>query len=70
VSALDELLSMFALPKCIRNVKTSDILRIMKHDKKFLSGKNRFVLMAQIGKVKVLEDISLAVIKKAIKAYQ
>ena len=70
VSALDELLSTFALPERIRNVKTSDILRIMKHDKKFLSGKNRFVLMAQIGKVKVLEDISLAVIKKAIKAYQ
>ena len=48
-----------------------EVLRfIMKHDKKFLSGRNRFVLMSKIGKVKVLENISLAVIKKAIKAYQ
>ncbi len=70
VSALDELLSTLALPERIKNVKISDILRIMKHDKKFLSGCNRFVLMVRIGKVKVLENISPAVIKKAIKAYQ
>ena len=70
VSALDEVLTRIALPQRIRNVKASDILRIMKHDKKFLSGCNRFVLMTQIGKVKVLEDIPLTVIKKAIKAYQ
>jgi len=70
VSALNETLSMLALPERIRNVKVSDILRIMKHDKKFLSGVNRFVLMARIGKVKVLENISLGRIKKAIKVYQ
>lgn len=70
VSALNELLSKASLPQHIKNVKTSDILRIMKHDKKFLTGKNRFVLMTQIGKVKVLEGIPIDVIKKAIAAYQ
>ncbi|MCK5012341.1 MAG: 3-dehydroquinate synthase [Candidatus Omnitrophica bacterium] len=70
VAVLDDMLSSLALPQRISNVKVSDILRIMKHDKKFLSGCNRFVLMSGIGKVKVLENISLAVIEKAIKAYQ
>lgn len=70
VVALNEALTRAALPDRIKNVKLSDILRIMKHDKKFLFGKNRFVLMAQIGKVKVLENIPIAVIKKAIAAHQ
>jgi 3-dehydroquinate synthase len=70
LAALNELLSRIALPGRIEGVKTTDILRIMKHDKKFRSGRNRFVLMTRIGKVKVLENIPLAVIKKAIRTYQ
>lgn len=69
VSTLNEMLSRIALPECIRNVKTSDILRVMKHDKKFISGTNRFVLMTRIGKVKVSENIPPSVIMKAVKAY-
>lgn len=70
VTALNEILLSIGLPDRIKGVKTADILRIMKHDKKFLSGKNRFVLMSRIGKVKILEDISPTVIKRAIKACQ
>lgn len=70
VTALNELLSCIGLPERIQKVKTGDILRFMKHDKKFLSGKNRFVLMVRIGKVKVLENIPPAVITQAIKACQ
>ena len=32
-------------------------MRIMKHDKKFITGKNRFVLVQQMGKVKVVEGV-------------
>ncbi|MBN1869875.1 MAG: 3-dehydroquinate synthase [Candidatus Omnitrophica bacterium] len=70
VSTLDEALTRMALPQRIKGVKVSDILRIMNHDKKFFAGKNRFVLMTQIGKVKVYENIPLNVIQSAIKAYQ
>lgn len=70
VSALNDILSQIRLPERIQKVKTSDILRLMKHDKKFLSGKNRFVLMTRIGKVKILENIPLTTITKAIKAYR
>ena len=70
VAVLDDLLSRIGLPERIQGIKTSDILRVMKHDKKFLTGKNRFVLMTKIGKVRVVEGLSLTVIQKAIKAYQ
>lgn len=68
VSALNDVLSRIALPERIQKVKTADILGFMRHDKKFLSGKNRFVLMTRIGKVKVLEDVPLGMVKKAINA--
>ena len=42
-------------------------MRVMKHDKKFISGKNRFVLMQSVGKVKVVEGISIDVISSAVK---
>lgn len=70
MAVLDDLLSRVGLPECIKGVKMSDIMRIMKHDKKFLTGKNRFVLMEKIGKVKVVEGLSSGVIQKAIKACQ
>lgn len=70
VTMLNELLSLIGLPQRICKIKTADIFRHMKHDKKFLSEKNRFVLMVKIGKVKILEGISHAVIKKAIQSYR
>ena len=70
VAKLNGLLSCIGLPERIQKIKAEDILRHMQHDKKFLSGKNRFVLMVQIGKVKILEGIPTTVITKAIQAYQ
>ena len=69
VAKLNDLLSRIGLPGRIRKIKNADIFRHMRHDKKFLSSKNRFVLMVRIGKVKILEDIPDAVIAKAMKAY-
>jgi len=68
-AALNKVLSDIGLPKQIRNLKIPEILRVMQHDKKFLSGKNRFVLPKQIGKVKIVEQIPPAIIKKAILNY-
>jgi len=70
VTSLNSLLTSIGLPQRIQKIKTVDIFRHMKHDKKFLSGKNRFVLMTRIGAVKILEGISLSVIKKAIQSYR
>ena len=67
--AINELLSKVGLPETIQRVKLSDIIRTMKHDKKFISGRNRFVLAQRIGSVKVVEGISLSTIEKAIRKY-
>ncbi len=66
---MNDLITSVGLPQRIEKIKLSDILKIMKHDKKFISGKNRFVLARGLGKVKVVEGISLDVIQKAIKNY-
>jgi 3-dehydroquinate synthase len=70
VMAIDNLLSSIGLPGRIEKIKITDIFNHMKHDKKFLSGKNRFVLMTRIGKVKILEGIAPDMVKKAIQSYR
>jgi 3-dehydroquinate synthase len=70
VFALNELLSRIQLPERIRKIRTADILRLMTHDKKFLAGKNRFVLLSRIGRVRLVEGVPSSMIKKAIQAYR
>lgn len=66
---LNRLLSNIGLPEKIEKVGVSRILSIMNHDKKFLSGKNRFVLAVKLGKVKVVSGVPLALIKKAVETF-
>ena len=63
---IDGLLTKAGLPKTIQKIKVNQILKMMKHDKKFIAGKNRFVLAKQIGKVHVVEGIDLKIIQRAI----
>jgi 3-dehydroquinate synthetase len=41
----------------------------MKRDKKFIHGRNRFVLLDEIGKARVVENIDPAVLEKALEAH-
>jgi len=54
------------LPVRLKGISLKKILRAHRHDKKFIHGKNRFVLPARIGKVIVKEGIPEQVIKSAI----
>ncbi len=65
---LDRLLSCIGLPQRIRGLSLARILKPMAHDKKFQSGRNRFVLARDIGRVIVREGIPQALIKKAIRS--
>lgn len=67
--ALNGVLNAIQLPRRIQKVKLNDILRVMQHDKKFTCGRNRFVLAEGIGRVKVVEDIPLPIIKQSIQEY-
>jgi 3-dehydroquinate synthase len=66
---LNGLLSDIGLPRKIAKLRMADILRAMRHDKKFIAGRHRFVLAQKIGRVKVVEDVPLSVIQGSIRAY-
>ena len=68
VEKINNILTVLGLPEKIDNIKTTDILKIMKHDKKFVGGKNRFVLVRSIGKVKVVDSIPKTIISEAIQS--
>lgn len=69
VSSINRLVSKVGLPETIKGLKLNDILSMMKHDKKFLDGKNRFVLVQKIGKVIVRQNIPHEVIISAVKSF-
>ncbi len=66
---LNGLLSDIGLPAKIKGVPLASILRIMRHDKKFQKGQNRFVLAQKIGRVKVVTGVPSSVIEKSIRTY-
>ena len=66
---LGALIESVGLPMQIKKVKLSDITRLMKHDKKFKTGKTRFVLARSIGRVSVIEGVKEVVIKKAVRRF-
>ncbi|MFH1655521.1 MAG: 3-dehydroquinate synthase [Candidatus Omnitrophota bacterium] len=63
---IKNLISKVGLPSSVRKISKSRLLNATSHDKKFIRGKNRFVLPVRIGKVVVREGIPISVIKKSI----
>jgi 3-dehydroquinate synthase len=66
---LEKLLSDLDLPVRIKKVKAAKILDACKYDKKFTSGKTRFVLPCSIGKVKVVENVSPGMIRSVVSCF-
>ena len=66
---LGQLITNVGLPQRIEKVKLRDIVDLMRHDKKFVAGQNRFVLATRIGKVKVVKAVPMDVITAAIKKF-
>jgi len=66
---INALISSVGLPEKIKEIRLAKILNLMKHDKKFTAGHNRFVLAHRIGRVSVVQDIPNNIITQAIKAY-
>ena len=68
--AVDKLLTDIGLPQKISSrIRLPAILTHMKHDKKFVAGKTRFVLAQRIGKVKLVDGILGEFIKISIEKY-
>lgn len=56
------------LPTVLKGVSVKDIMLAQGHDKKFICGKNRFVLPVRIGKTVIKEDIPESLIRESIKS--
>ncbi len=68
VVRLKQLISSTGLPVRLKGLTVNSIQKMMRHDKKFLGRKNRFVLAYGIGRVKVVEGIPLEVVAESIRA--
>ena len=69
VQRINSLIDHIGLPERVSRQKVADIMRVMRHDKKFVAGRNRFVLVSSLGKVKVVEGVGDDIIKSAIRKY-
>ncbi|MBI3314652.1 MAG: 3-dehydroquinate synthase [Candidatus Omnitrophica bacterium] len=65
---LNALLTAIGLPEKIEKVRLPDILDHMRHDKKFVAGRNRFVLVQSIGRVGVVANVPRDLITRAIRS--
>jgi 3-dehydroquinate synthase len=64
-----QLIKLYKLPTKIKGIKLNKIMACLVKDKKFIQGKNRFVLPLAIGRVRVVKNIPENIIRKAILKY-
>ncbi|MDP8230125.1 MAG: 3-dehydroquinate synthase [Candidatus Gorgyraea atricola] len=65
---IKNLIKKIGLPVTLKGLDIKAIFKAQEHDKKFIHGKNRFVLPVNIGKTVVKENIPKSVILNSIKS--
>lgn len=63
------LIKLYGLPTQIKGIDLNEIMSSLAKDKKFIHVKNRFVLLLEIGKAKIVNDVPLDTIRKIILKY-
>jgi len=64
---IENLIKLYNLPIKLRGVCADKIISAHYRDKKFLGKENRFVLLCGIGRTKIVRNLSLNLIKEAIR---
>ena len=64
---IENLIKKTGLPLKAKKVSAQKIIKAHYRDKKFLGAKNKFVLLTEIGKTKIIRDIDLKIIKDSLK---
>ncbi len=62
-----ELLNRFNLPTSASGVKAPDVLRAMSLDKKTESGSNRWVMLEEVGKAVVRNDVPTELVERTVR---
>ncbi len=63
---IERLIDKAGLPVKLKGVSLQAVINAHYRDKKFLGGKNRFVLLKGIGRTKIVQDVPVNLIKRAI----
>lgn len=66
---INKIIDSYGLPTKAQKVSLNKILSVMKHDKKFVAGKNRFVLAKKIGDVKVEDGLPVELLRRVTKVF-
>jgi len=65
---LGDVLERAGLPLRVEGLDPDEVLRLMQHDKKFISGTNRFVLLKEVGRWTESEGVPDDVVRQAARA--
>ncbi len=63
---LNNLVERAGLPTEIPNLKAESIMQAMKHDKKIVNGRIKFILAKSIGEVFTTDDVSPSIVEKVL----
>ncbi len=66
VTRLKDIIARTGLPTEIPSLQLEKLIQAMKHDKKVLQGKPRFILPKTIGNVFITDEVSLSQVEKAL----
>jgi 3-dehydroquinate synthase len=66
LSRMKEIIKKVGLPTKVPEFGIDQLIEAMRHDKKVLAGKIRFVLLDSIGKAMVFDDVSLSLVKEVL----
>lgn len=70
VIRLKNVVEKAGLPTDMPELKSEEITRIMRHDKKVLRGKVRFVLLKSIGEAFITDEVSPSLIEEVLAGYE
>lgn len=66
LNRLKEVITRAGLPTELPTLEYDDIIQVMKHDKKIIRGKIRFVLPRTIGEVFITDEVSLSLVEQVL----
>jgi 3-dehydroquinate synthase len=66
MNKLKEVIARAGLPTELPSLETDEIIQAMKHDKKIIEGKIRFVLPKAVGEVFITDEVPTSLVKRAL----
>ena len=66
---IEKLIEAAGLPTIATGVSRRSVIKALRYDKKFVSGRPRWVLPVRIGKVIVTEDVTETLFRSVLEAY-